>query len=51
MMSLIDSNTKKTEEAKHITKEDVLRDEDVDYQVGDYVSPRTLWSRKSHRSY
>ena len=35
--SLIDSNTKKTEEVKHINKEDVIRDEDVDYQVGDYV--------------
>lgn len=35
--SLIDSNTRKTEEVKHINKEDVIRDEDVDYQVGDYV--------------
>ena len=35
--SLIDSNTRKTEEVKHINKEDVIRDEDVDYKVGDYV--------------
>ena len=33
----MDINTKKTEEVKHINKEDVIRDEDVDYQVGDYV--------------
>ena len=35
--SLIDSNTKRKEEVKQINKEDVIRDENVDYQVGDYV--------------
>ena len=35
--SLIDSNMKKAEEVKHINKEDVIRDEDAHYQVGDYV--------------
>ena len=35
--NLIESNTEKKEEQVHVTKEAVLRDEDVDYQVGDYV--------------
>ena len=35
--NLIESNTERKEEQVHVTKETVLRDEDVDYQVGDYV--------------
>ena len=35
--NLIESNTERKEEQVHVTKEAVLRDEDVDYQVGDYV--------------
>ena len=35
--SLIETENKEKEEVKIINKEDVLRDEDVDYKVGDYV--------------
>ena len=31
--NLIESNTERKEEQVHVTKEAVLRDEDVDYQV------------------
>ena len=34
--NLIDSNVRK-EEVKHVNKEEVLREEDIDYKVGDYV--------------
>lgn len=35
--SLLESNTLKEKEVKIINKEEVLREEDVDYKIGDYV--------------